>query len=348
MPATLAIRRILPSLLLIGLFAIETWAWGQFASGNDVTGKESMGLWTHVIVASLVALVGSFSIERLSIPTRVTLVILFFILAGILPLAGVLVVLALSWVLSTPASTGERPEDRYVFGNPMAVAARRESRKPLPELSSLSEAMRSFSLLELEKMIHGLRYLHPSRLTLHFLRRFQTDPASNLQFASQGVITANLERLESQLKTVTARLATATGPAAIDSHLAVAEILLELAAWTPAGDATAQVYLDDSLKHTDAVLQAQPESQRALHLQALAYIALDETIAAEQRIARLTDPALQDLVLISKMEVELRASKYTHLPSLAKRLKSAPPEVNEVIGFWTGSISAPAALRAKS
>ncbi len=338
-------RRWLPSLLILGLFAVEAWAWSQFRSGAHTGSQQSVALWTHVIVASVVALAGSLTLERISLASRLTLVILFFLVAGVLPLAGVLVVLALSWILSTPAAAGERPEDRFVFGNPMAVAARRESREPTPELNALTAAMRSFSTLELEKMIHGLRHLHPSHLTLHFLRRFQTDPASNLQFASQGVITANLERLESQLKTITARLTAA--PASIASHLAAAEILLELAAWTPSGDATAQVYLDDALKHTGAVLQAEPRSRAALQLHALAYIALDETSAAQAVIAKISDPGMQDFALLATMEVELRAGQYTNLSSLAHQLQHIPEELNEVIGFWTGRIPAPAALRPK-
>ena len=238
MPTSFAMRRLFPSLLILVLFAVEAWAWGQFRAGATDEARQALALWTHFGVALFVAVLASWVLPQITLPTRLTLVVLCFILAAVLPLGGVLLVLALSWILSTPAAGGERAEDRYIFGNPMAIAARRESRRPDPELMPLGEVMRSFSNLELEKMIHGLRHLHPSRLTLHFLRRFQNDPASNLQFASQGVMTANLERLESQLKTVSARLHADSCNAA--SQLAAAEILLELAAWTPDGDATAR------------------------------------------------------------------------------------------------------------
>jgi hypothetical protein len=205
--------------------------------------------------------------------------------------------------------------------------------------------MRSFNGLELEKMIHGLRYLTPSRLTLHFLRRFQTDPASNLQFASQGVITANLERLESQHKTITARLAAT--PQDVAAHMAAAEILLELAAWTPEGDATAQVYRSDSLRHLANVLKQQPKCAHALQLQAKAYVGLEECPAAAQTLAQINDPTLKNARLLAQMEVDVRAGNYTQLTTLSQQLTTVPEEAAEAIGFWSGSIEPPLALGSK-
>jgi hypothetical protein len=338
-------RRLLPFILILALFVVEAWAWQQFRSGSTATEQQRYALWTHVIVAAGVAILASLTIGNANLSTRVTLVVLFFIVGVVLPLAGILVVLALGWILSTPAGTGLRPEDSYVFGNPMAIAARRESRQAQPELSPLTEAMRSFSALELEKMIHGLRHLRPSRLTLHFLRRFQTDPASNLQFASQGVITGNLEQLESQLKTVTARIE--ASPRNIDARLAAAEILLELAAWTPEGDATAQVYLDDVLLHLQEVLSQEPQSQRALQLQVQALLGLDQSAAVAEPLAKLTNAAYQDDALLAAMQADLRAGEYRNLASLAARVEHPNAEVEETLGFWTGSIEPPAALRPK-
>ncbi len=338
-------RRLLPCLLILALFLVEAWGWQQFRSGSAVTAQQSYVLWTHLIVAVGTAILASLMIASANLSTRLTLIVLFFIVGAVLPLAGVLVVLALSWILSTPAGTGLRPEDSYVFGNPMATAARRESRHPQPELSPLTEAMRSFSALELEKMIHGLRHLRPSRLTLHFLRRFQTDPTSNLQFASQGVITGNLEQLESQLKTVTARIE--ASPDNPDARLAAAEILLELAAWTPQGDATAQVYLDDVLMHLQVVLLQEPSSQRALHLRVQALLGLDQSAAVAEPLAKLTDPAYQDDALLAAMQADLSSGEYRRLASLAAQVQSPNAAVVETLGFWTGSIEPPAALRSK-
>ena len=338
-------RRLIPLIIILALFLVEAWAWNQFRQQGLASSQQPYALWTHIIVASVVAAVGSFTLTQVNLSTRITLIVLFFIIAAVLPLAGVLVVLAVSWILSTPAATGERPEDRYVFGNPMALAARRESRKADPELSPLNEAMRSFSALELEKMIHGLRHLNPSRLTLHFLRRFQTDPTSNLQFASQGVITANLEKLESQLKTITARLH--GQPDQIDSHLAAAEILLELAAWTPEGDATAQVYQDDALTHLEAVLRQEPKSQRALFLQAQTFLGLDQPAEALATVEKIVCPQLQDTARLAAMEAELRAGSYSKLPALAASVTSSPDTYWETLAFWNGTAETPASLRPK-
>ncbi len=335
--------RLLPFLLILLLFLVEASAWHQFQLGEQ-TADQHLAWWTHGFVALTVAVIGSFTLRKASWQTRCTLAAFFFILAVVLPLAGVLLVLALGWILSTPAGTGERPEDRYVFGNPAATAARRESRHGPPELLPLTEAMRAFSAPELEKMIHGLRHLQPARLTRHFLQRFQIDPASHLQFAAQGIITGHLEQLEIQLKTITARLA--SNPCGIDSQLAAAEILLELADWTPAGDATAQVYQADAERHLQAVLAQQPRHQHALRLQVRALFGLEDLTAAKSACAQLA--ASEPSTILAKMEADLRSGNYPTLPTLAALALPGSADTAEMLGFWTGRIEAPAALRPKA
>lgn len=292
----------------------------------------------HLSIAAAAAVVGATWIRHARFSTRFTLALFFLIIATVLPAAGVLLVATIACIFASKPGDGLRPEDKYVFGNPPSVAARRESRSKEVELRPLVEAMRSFSPNEIEGMIHGLRHLQPARSVLFFLRRFQIDPQSNLQFAAQGVLTANYERLESQLKTITARLV--EKPACVESHLAAAEILLELAAWTPEGDATAAVYLEESLAHLAAVRQADPNESRRLALEARAQLALDNPMPF------IRDGAASDSALLN-LESAFLAGHFSALPRLASELASAPSGAEETIGFWNGRINPPAAPRSK-
>lgn len=337
----MSVRSIIHLVLLAALFTAECIAWKKFSTNPE--GMISLGnpaLVLHLIIAGCAAVVGATWIRRARFSSRLTLAVFFFIIAGVLPAAGVLIVATIAWIFASEAGDGLRPEDKYVFGNPSSIAARRESRSKDVELRPLSEAMRSFSTKEIESMIHGLRHLHPSRLALFFLRRFQIDPQSNLQFAAQGVITANYERLESQLKTVTARLA--DHPNSVESHLAAGEILLELAAWTPEGDATATVYLDDALLHLAAVRKIDPNEARGILLEAKTQLALDNP----SKVFR--SNVTSDSARLLNLEAAFLAGNFSALPNIASQVEMVPAEYDETVGFWNGSIKAPAGHRNKS
>lgn len=336
-------RYLILLIILTALFLIETWAWNQFRQLEPGTsGNRDLALIVHVTISLASAIAGSLWLRKVRVSTRVTLSVWFFILAVILPVAGVPVVAMLAWILASPAGDGLRPEDRYTFGNPAALAARRESRKPQAELRTLAEAMRSFSALELENMIHGLRHLQPQRLALHFLRRFQIDRKSNLQFAAQGAISSHLETLEAQLKAVSSRLE--KDPQNSEAHLAAAEILLDLAAWTQEGDATALVFREDALSH---LAKVPAENLRASRLTVLSQIGLKnvgDTCTSLTRLQSLTGESESFL----KMQAAFLAGEYALLPQLAADASPAPADYYESIGFWSGQLSPPSALRPKS
>lgn len=337
-------RSILAILLLLGLCAVDFVNWKQYHhDAHDPLSSEQKVLLIHAILALAAATIGSLWLTKARWSTRFTLLSFFFIVALILPTVGTLIVAAMAWVLAMPAGDGLRPEDRYVFGNPPAIAARRETRSKDPELRPLCEAMRSFSAEELESMIHGLRHTNPRHHTLHFLRRFQVDANSNLQFASQGVITSNLEQLESRLKTITERLA--ASPTNQEAHLDAAEILLDLAEWTPQGDATSLVYLADALEHLRQTQVLQPNNQHSWRLAVEAHLGLDDAPAAMQALAKLPPSETTRLL---EMRTEFLAGNYSQLPALATSLANDAPVLHEVLGFWNGSWPKPASLLPKS
>lgn len=336
-------RSIITFLILAGLSAAEAWAWNEFRQHSEATiSLQNFVLALHVGIALVAALAASLWLPHARISTRLTLAVWFFILAVILPVAGVPVVAALAWILASTGGNGLRPEDRYVFGNPPAHSARRESRQRHPELRTLTEAMRSFSAAELENMIQGLRHLQPPRLALHFLRRFQIDRKSNLQFAAQGVITAHLEKLESQLKTISSRLT--KNEHDVEARLAAAEILLDLAAWAQEGDATALVFRNDALRHLEAV---PADEERATRLRVIAQLGLRDGAGARNSLAQL-QTLTHDPETLLAMQTEFIAGNFLQLPLLATPGGRARAEFHEPLGFWSGELNAPTALHPKA
>ena len=339
----IARRSLLLLILLTSLFLIEIWAWNQFRQVDPGSSdSRNLAVIVHVTISVACAIAGSLWLRKVRASTRLTLSVWFFILAVILPVAGVPVVAMLAWILASPAGDGLRPEDRYTFGNPPALAARRESRTPQAELRTLAEAMRSVSALELENMIHGLRHLQPPRLALHFLRRFQIDRKSNLQFAAQGAISSHLETLEAQLKAVSSRLE--KDPQNPGAHLAAAEILLDLAAWTQEGDATALVFRTDALTHLSKVPADHPGAARLTVLAQIGLRNVADSCASLGRLQLLTGESESFL----KMQAAFLAGEYSLLPQLAADVSHAPADYYESIGFWSGKLSPPSALRTKS
>jgi len=330
-----------------GLFAAEILTWSQFRQSETLASPAlRLAAAVHLGIAAAAAIAGSLWLRRASLGTRVTLTIFFSILAAVLPIAGVVVVGAMAWIFTRPAGDGLRPEDKYVFGNPEAQAARRESRGKTPELRPLAESMRSLGALEMEELIHGVKHLRPQRLTLHFLRRFQTDPHSNLQFAAQGIISGAFEHHESQLKTLTARLK--SNPDDTEASLGIAEVLLEMASWTPDGDATADICRRDALEHLQKVLYREPQCSRALLLQARCHLELNESGSALAAIESLPDAEDEvGAARLLEMEAAFRSGDWASLPALARQIDHPPAEFTEALGFWSGAAKPPASLLPK-
>ncbi len=327
-------RTLLHIIAFAALAIGEVIAWITFRRLGGETGPYSSALLLHAGVAAGAALAGSTWLRSASLATRATLGLFFFTIAAVLPVAGILAVGAFAWIFALPAGDGLRPEDRYEFDNPEAISARRESRNADPELRPLAESMRSLSLAELEHMVHGLKFLSPHRQSLHFLRRFQTDPHSNLQFAAQGVITGAVEGFEAQLKTLAARLK--EDPRHVETHLACAEVLMGLASWTPEGDATADVYRQDAMEHLREAQALDPDNARILSLQAQCNLALnkpDTTRVCARRLRGLQGET--DFTRLMDLQALFLDGNWAALPPLAAQIQDAPPDFSESLAFWT-------------
>ncbi len=275
-------KNLLLIVAVLVLTLVEIVAWNRFR----VAGEEQVGLLIHLAAGGTMALVCSTVLRGFSFATRVTLVLFLVVLTSILPLAGIGVAGLLTILLNTPAGDGKQPEDDLVVGNPPAHQARRESREAKPTLEPLCEAMRSLDEKETERMLHGVKHMAPARKTLHFLRRFRTDPKSSLQFASQAILASESEGRELQVKDLAARIA--RNPRAVEPRIHMAEVLLTMADWTPEGDSTAMVYRRDALNQLQHALAADKNSARAHVLKARTLLGLQDPAAALAILDELT------------------------------------------------------------
>ncbi|MBP7948455.1 MAG: hypothetical protein KA004_02280 [Verrucomicrobiales bacterium] len=289
----------------------------------------------HLGICALAAGIASALLRKASMATRLTLLLLFFMLAAVLPAAGILLAGAMAWIFSSPAGDGLRPEDKFVIGNPKAMSARHESRERQPELRTLVESMRVLEGAPLESLVHGLKHLQPRRQVLQVLRRYQTDERTDLQFAAQGILSSAQEQLEAQLKELSGRLR--ENPQDLESRLGSAELLLAIASWSPEGDATADICRRDALRHLHQVAESGLECERSLQLQARCHLELHEPGEAQQSIRALDADRWTTRLL--EMEARYQSGDWKALPALAQVIDSAPAEFAEVLGFWAEAVT---------
>jgi hypothetical protein len=323
------------------LTVVEGVAWSRFQSGGwNATGVLAL----HLGAAAAAALICSTLFSGFRLSTRVTLVIFLVILTSVLPLAGIPIAGLITILLNTHAGDGKGPEDFLTVGNGPARLARRETREASPSLQPFCEAMRWYDEKDTERMLHGLRHMSSSRHTLHFLRRFQVDPRSSLQFASQAIISSEFELRELQVKELGER-ATENSQSP-EPRIQLAEVLLSMADWTPEGDSTSNVYRRDALKHLEAANLRDPANSRTQLLMAKCHLGL----GAPAQVAPLVDAvemrqghSLQSLELRLKAQQDL--GNYQAVREIAAKASANPQvhlsaELSEAVAFWVGHKSA--------
>ena len=292
---------------------------------NPATSATSANLLIlHAVLALLVALIGAAALPDTNKLTRLTLTIFFFVLALTIPIIGIFITTALVLLLRQPSLGGLRPEERFVFGNPEDISARRESRDPQANLIPLAASFRDMDEDTLCQAILGLKHLGPVRAIAPFLRRFQQDPRTSVQFSAQAVLTGATEALEETLRALRARAA--ADPRDPETALALASTLDQLADWTPPGDTTAALYRRDAAALL-IPLQNHPTLQhRVLPLLARQQLNTDPTAASSSTASPHPAAHLQSL---------FQQSRWDDLAAAAQHL--LPPGHAESQAFWTQS-----------
>lgn len=335
------LRQPLLILPLTALLAVaDSMALLQFSShapsllNGQVTSHHSTIWIIHGTVVWLAAGVAAAALPEATKLTRVTLFVFCLILAGVIPVAGVLITGALALILREPSTGGLRPEERFVFGNPEALAARPGSHSRPPLLVPFANTFRDMEEDTLCQAILGLRNLGPVPAIAPFLRRFQQDPRTAVQFTAQALISGAVEELEETALTLRQRLKeNASDP---ESRLALASVLARLAEWTPPGDATASLYRRDAAALLQEIAAESNVHHRTLPLLAQLQLAEAdgpssmETLTQWAAVAHPADPALHRAL----MEALFHQGRWDDLAAAAHQL---PPSCDESNRFWTFS-----------
>ena len=305
-----------------------------FLSFATVSYSNSPGL--HTVAALFAAGQGAAALVQATKLTRFTLFLFFLVLTFTMPVLGILITAALALILRRPATGGVRPEERFVFGNPIATAARREAPAAPPTLTPLAEGFRSMDDDTLCQAILGLKHLGPPRALAPFLQRFQQDPRTSVQFTAQAVLSTATETLEETIRTL--RLRMALGSADLENRLALADTLEQLAAWTPPGDATTAIRRREATALVTEILVTHPDETRALHLLARLQPAAAHGPAAEPIATHLAhlDPNGDTAAQQALLESLFHQACWDDLAAAARLTPPAPGQA-ESHHFWTST-----------
>ncbi len=287
----------------------------------------------HAGSAFLAALLGLAALPQATAATRFTLFLFFLVLTLAMPVLGILITAALALILRRPATGGMRPEERFVFGNPEATAAHRESNPPPPTLTPLAESFRSMDEDTLCQAVLGLKHLGPARALAPFLQRFQQDPRTSVQFTAQAVLSSATEALEETIRTLRQRLA--TDPADCETRLALADTLEQLTAWTPPADATTAIRRQEATSLATEILTTNPGHTRALHLLARLQLADAAGPAAQHTATHLAglDSLGDSTARQALLESLFHQARWDDLAAAARLTPPAPGQA-EPHQFW--------------
>ncbi len=278
----------------------------------------SPALMLHGICAVFAALAALTLTRASSLTAGVTLFIFYSMIAGTLPVFGLVCLAVLAAMLSRPPASARLAEDRYLIGLPRLAAAAETAEIVTEPYATLIPRLDPG---QVGRLLLGLRHMGgaPDFPELPLLRRFQSDPNPQLQFFAQGQLSSAQDELESALERAQAA----------ENFLSVAEVHLLLARRCPPGDThTRRLHAQAS---REALARCAP-SALADDLTLQTALLLDD--AAETK--RLLKMAPDDSSTArARAEMLLATGQFSALRShLASWRQSADPVLTEVASFW--------------
>jgi len=295
-----------------------------------------LGLIAHLCGAALLALGCGGFLPGGSMTDRASAVVLYFILALVLPGAGAVGVVLITFLLARggidPAPAGE-----FVVGNMMLEDVEHGHDAP-PEvhLEPLIVSTRSFDTESLGKMLLALRGRagHPGAGAI--LRRYQQDSDSEVQFYAQSAVSGATETAETDFVRFEKRIAENPDDAA--ARAALVDRLLSHAerAATPKGDR--KKLSDQALGHLEAALKVRPLSLRFHELTARAHLAAGDANSAKAALEAVVRPAFgRGAVTATSLDALYRDGEWDRLIELSKEAAPADARLKTAMKFWSGA-----------
>ena len=257
---------------------IEMGAASYFLVATPQAGILAAVLAIHAVAACVCALAGAavtapdIDPKAVAKPrSRAAAFVFYVVPALLLPIGGVLTVVAMSLILRPPA--GATSEDASPFER-LSLASVSTPAATMAE--PLAGALKQLSLGEVRAVAAGLRNVRPARDAAAVLQHLQQHEDTEVRFRAQGAVTRAVRASEDCLKQL-AEVETLTP----QQKLEAADACLDLAEWAPATGASRNTLLENAIAYlADEQAPAIPRLTR---------------LARAQLVARRTDDAADSL-----------------------------------------------------
>jgi hypothetical protein len=277
----------------------------------------------HVLACILLAAGFGGFLPGGSASDRASVVVLYFIVGFILPIAGIVGVGLLGAVLRRGGKEAEG-EPLFKLGNPLLDDLSRGADIPAqPHLEPLAESMRSLDTAQLRGAVLALRGRAEKADAAALLKRFRSDSDSELQFYAGSALAGATDRSEA-----TAALLAGRVKALPDDPLAhgwIAEGLLAAAE----GSSDRRLLAPAAIEHLQIARQGRPQSWRLAGMSARAHLIAGDPASAREVLGG--EPALTR----EWLEVLFHEKRWDELRAMADSGAEVRPELREALSFWS-------------
>lgn len=284
-------------------------------------GISCLGL--HILACILLAAGFGGFLPGGSASDRASVVALYFIVAFILPVAGIVGVGLLGAVLRRGGKEAEG-EPLFKIGNPLLDDLSRGADIPAqPHLETLAESMRSLDTAQLRKAVLALRGRAERADAAALLRRFRGDADSELQFYAGSALAGATDRSEATAALLAGRVeALPEDPLA---HGWIAEGLLDAAE----GSSDRRLLAQAAIDHLQIARLHRPQSWRLAGMSARAHIVAGDPDSAREVLGG------EPMLTAEWLKVLYHEKRWDELRAMADSGAEIRPDLREALDFWS-------------
>lgn len=292
---------------------IEIGAASYYLAAQPLGAALQVTLFVHGVAAIICA--------AMAAQIRSASFVFYVVPALLLPIGGVLTVLAASMILRSPA--GAPQED----ASPFAVVAPSSSSPGKVVFQPLAGALKELPLRKVRSLASGLRTARPVRAAAMILQHLQQHEDTEVRFRAQGAVTRAIRSADEILKqgsdkdTLTDR-----------QRCSVADACVSLADWSPATGANEATLLQNAISVlSDQQVPSIPQLARLTRAQ----LDAKQTAAAAASLEQLQLAGASEYLCASlKAEVLYQQRNWQALAKHCSALQSVDPEMSSTARFW--------------
>lgn len=316
------------ALILEGLVAY--WVVTNSGSGiadlfASVKGFATLGV--HIVGAALLAAGFGGFLSGGKASDRASVVVLYFVMAFTLPIAGAVGVALLARLLARGGIEAEG-ESEFLIGNKLLEdLAHGEDAPAEPHLDPLVASAGGLAVEEVGRMVLALRNRGHLPGVEALLHRFQRERSSEIQFFAQSALSAASDGSEQAVADQRQRLE--ANPKDVGARIALAELLLETASRRDTSKQDRGRICEEIIEHLQAAIDIRPGAERLRALMAQAYLLTGDQEAARKQLASAGNFGTEAV-----LECLLHARDLEALAETAAKLSARNPQLATALAFW--------------